>query len=117
MTFGAGEDLTGTGEAAQAGREIECTAAIAFFDRHRLAGVDADPDAEGMFRLGLGSVKQTGLKIDRRSEGSPGGVEDDQRLVPSELEQPPAVSFDDLPGSARRTWQPAGLRLRRPRPV
>jgi len=42
----ARKNLAGTGEAAQTCREVEGAAAVAALDRHRLAGVEPDPDSE-----------------------------------------------------------------------
>lgn len=42
--------------------------------------------------LGLGCVQEPGLEIDCRPQRKPGGIEDDERLVPPALEQPPASS-------------------------
>jgi hypothetical protein len=60
-------------------------------DRHRLADVDADPDAERKARIGLRLGREALLKRDRRSQRLSWRPKHRERLVAPELDQLAAV--------------------------
>ena len=108
----AHEDLTGAGLAAETCGEVQGPAPVATLDFDRLASVDADPHAEREVRVGDGFVGEALLQLHRRSDRLTRRPEDRERLVPAELEEVPAPTFDPLDGRRRRT---ASRASRRPR--
>ena len=61
----ADQHLTRPGERTQAGCQIERTASEAALHRHRLAGVDADPEAERQLRRRPDLVRTAPLQLHR----------------------------------------------------
>jgi len=92
----AREDLSGAGLTAQASREIKRPTPVAALDRHRLAGVDPDADAEREIGIGDGLVGEALLQLDGRSDRLTCRPEDGERLVAAELQEGPAPLFDPL---------------------
>ena len=87
----AGQHLARAGERAEAGRQIERSAAVAAGDRHGLAGVE--PDADRKLEVARGDPP---LQLHRSAERRAGRLEDGQRLVAAELLEDSAVLADDL---------------------
>ena len=85
----AREHLARRCDRAQTRRKVERAAAIpAARQRHRLAGVQPDADPERQLDA------TATLHLDRCAQSLPSGGEDDQRLVPAQLDQI-AVVLDD----------------------
>ena len=82
----AGEDLTGPGDAAQAGGEVQSAAAVAAFDRHGLAGRQADADPERESGLTVHVLPEAALQLDGPAKRLAGGVKDAESLVAAQLE-------------------------------
>ena len=72
----AGEDLGGSGDAAQPRREVERAAAVAVVDGDGLSRVQPDPDRERERRVRDGLVDEPPLELDRRPDRLSSGVED-----------------------------------------
>ena len=109
------ERLSGPRQRAETRREVERAAAIPLADRDSLAGVEPDPDSERKLRC-----DDPCLQLDRGAYGLSCRVEDDERLVAAQLDQPAVALLDDLahdlgePGcERRRRLVPALVRVAR----
>ena len=110
------EDLAGTRLAAEPGREVQGPTAEPALDRHRLTGVQPDPDGEWEIRGRLRCLKEARLQLDRRPDRPGGGSG-----TPRGLRRPAARSRirpepERAPERSRRTSPPAGRPLHRRAP-
>ena len=92
----AREHLARRCDRAETRRKVERAAAIpAARQRHRLAGVQPDADPERQLDA------TATLHLDRCAQSLPRGSEDDQRLVPAELDQIAVVLGDNTADDVR----------------
>src|SRR5262249_61906231 len=82
---------------AQPRSQVEGTTPVATVDRHRLARVQSDADAQGQRRVELDLVREHELEVDRSTERLAGRGEDGQRLVAAQLDDLAIVRLDALP--------------------
>jgi len=87
----AGQDLPWTRDRAEPRREVQRAAPVSPVDGHRLADVEADPDAERKVRIGRRLRREALLKRDRRSQRLSWRPKHRERLVAPELDQVAAV--------------------------
>ena len=91
------QDLSGQRLGAQPGRRVERDPPEPVLDRDRLAHVDPDPDRQRKVGGCLGFLHARDLELQGGANGLCRGVENGERLVPPELDDPAAPSFDSLP--------------------
>jgi hypothetical protein len=80
------QNLSGTGLAAQPGREVQGSTAIPALDRQRLTGIYPDPHGEREMWVGLRCPKESRLELDRRPDGLSGGAEHREGFVASQFD-------------------------------
>ena len=105
------EDLPGPGLAAEPGREVQSPAAEPALDRHRLTGVQPDPDGEREIRRGPRCLKQPRLQLHRCPDGLTGGTEHRQGFVSPQLDHRPVPGLDVLTDDAREPRRQPGSRF------
>ena len=110
------EDLARTRLAAEPGREVQGTTAEPALDRHRLTGVQSDPDGEREIRGGPRCLEKARLQLDRRPDGLTGGTEHREGFVSAQLDHGPVPGLNVLANDVRRTSPSAGQPLHRPAP-
>ena len=82
---------------AQAGGDVQRSAAEApVLERHRLAGIDADPDPERDLVVEVGLLVEPRLQVDGAPDRLARRREDGERLVASDLDDAAAVQLDVL---------------------
>ena len=106
----AGQDLPGTGLPAQPRGEVQGPAAVAVVDRHRLAGVEPDPDRERGSGAGIVSSSRrawrpTAARIACRGEAKTASASSPR----SSTSVPPAAFVPDA--TARRSGRQRRSRL------
>ncbi len=98
------QHITGPRQRAESRGEIERTAPVPLADRNRLAGVETDTDPERKPDAFL-------LKLERRPQRLPRRVEDDERLVAAQLDEPPLALLDDATNDLRKLRRGGGRGL------
>ena len=111
----AREHLAGARERAEPCRDVQRAAPVAALDRHRLAGVQPDPDGERKGWIGDRLLDEPLLQSHGPTDRRARRTEDDQRLVTAELEH--AAPGDPRPpsGSPGRSGPPGAPASSSPR--
>ncbi len=106
-----GEDLPAPRQRAQAGSRIQSSAAIAAsFHRHRLAGVQPDPDLQRKRLPVFHRLSTAVLHTNGCAQRLPRGGEDRKRLVTAQLDQGAVVlGHGELGGICETLGQPRRL--------
>ncbi len=94
--FRAREDLAGTGLTAEAGGQVQGTAAEAARDRHRFARIQADPHREWKRGVGERLFHEPRLQVERRADRLASGGEDGENFIATELDHRAPARSDRL---------------------
>ena len=92
----ADENLPRLRQATKACGEVQCTAAVATIHRHSLARIETHAHSKGKGVLGLHALDEAMLKSNGGAYPVSGGAEDDERLVPTDLDESAARALDDV---------------------